>query len=123
MGSNPYTRLSLLGFAHPVVRPPFQVQEKTTLLRGREYEEGRVMALRIIFVKYIRINLVLIYFGMLRCKRVVYQTLVKYYKKLVNCKKILHKWVSIYEICECDIGALDIYRFQRVDGLSTGPPG
>ena len=34
-----------MGFAHPVVGPPFQVQEKTALLRGREYEEGRVMAL------------------------------------------------------------------------------
>ena len=31
---------SLLGIAHPVVGPPFQVHEKTTLLRGREYEEA-----------------------------------------------------------------------------------
>ena len=46
-------RLSLLGFAHPIVESPFQVHEKTALLRGREYEEGRVVALRIIFVKYI----------------------------------------------------------------------
>ena len=46
---------SLLGFAHPIVGPPFQVHEKTALLRGCEYEEGRVMALRSIFVKYIRI--------------------------------------------------------------------
>ena len=30
------------------------VSEKTALLRGREYEEGRVVALRSIFVKYIR---------------------------------------------------------------------
>ena len=42
-----------MGFAHPVVGSPFQVHEKTTLLRGREYEEGQVVALRIIFVKYI----------------------------------------------------------------------
>ena len=31
----------------------FQVHEKTALLRGREYEEGQVVALRSIFVKYI----------------------------------------------------------------------
>ena len=55
MGSNPCRRLSLLGFSHLVVGPPFQVHEKTALLRGREYEEGRVVALRSIFVKYIRI--------------------------------------------------------------------
>ena len=55
MGSNPCRRLSLLGFAHPVVGPPFQVHEKTALLQGREYEEGRIVALRSIFVKYIRI--------------------------------------------------------------------
>ena len=57
------------------------------------------------------------------CKRVVHQTLVKYYEKLVICKKYTQKWVSIYEACECDIGAPDIHRFPRVDGLSTGPPG
>ena len=45
MGSNPCRRLSLPGFAHPVLRPPFQVHKKTTLLQGREYEEGRVVAL------------------------------------------------------------------------------
>ena len=50
MGSNPCRRLSLLGFAHPIVGPPFQVHEKTTLLRGREYEEGWVVALRSILL-------------------------------------------------------------------------
>ena len=54
MGNNPCRKLPLLGFAHPVVGPPFQVHEKTTLLRGREYEEGRVVTLRNILVKYIR---------------------------------------------------------------------
>ena len=43
----------LLGFAHPIVGSPFQVQERKTLLRGREYEEGRVVALNSMFVKYI----------------------------------------------------------------------
>ena len=46
---------------------------------------------------------------------------MKYYKKLVICKKIIQKWVLIYETCECDIRAPDIYRFLRVDELSTGP--
>ena len=40
----------------------------------------------------------------------VHQTLVKYYKKLVNCEKIIQKWVSIYETCESDIGAPDIHE-------------
>ena len=35
----------------------------------------------------------------------------------------MHEWVSIYEICECDIRAPDIHRFPQVDGLLTGPPG
>ena len=48
---------------------------------------------------------------------------MKYYKELVNCKEIIQKCVSIYETCECDIGALDIHRFSRVDGLSTRPLG
>ena len=31
---------------------PFQVHERTVLLRGRECEEGRVVALNTMFVKY-----------------------------------------------------------------------
>ena len=34
--------------AHPVVRPPFQVQDmcrQTVLLRGQHYEAGRIVAL------------------------------------------------------------------------------
>ena len=45
VGSNPCRRLSLLGFSHPVLGSPFQIHEKTTLLQGREYKEGRVVAL------------------------------------------------------------------------------
>ena len=41
-----------MGFAHPVVGLPFQVHERTVLLRGRECEEGRVVALNTMFVKY-----------------------------------------------------------------------
>ena len=29
----------------------------------------------------------------------------------------------MYETCECDIGATDVHRFPRVDGLSMEPPG
>ena len=32
---------------------PFQVQERTVLLRGCEYKEGRVVALNTMVVKYI----------------------------------------------------------------------
>ena len=42
-----------MGFAHLVVGSPFQVHERTTLLRGCKYEEGRVVALNTMFVKYI----------------------------------------------------------------------
>ena len=35
----------------------------------------------------------------------------------------MQECVSIYETCECDIGASDIHRFLQVDELSTGPPG
>ena len=42
-------------FLTPLWDPHFQVHEKTALLRGLEYEDGRVVALRSIFVKYIRI--------------------------------------------------------------------
>ena len=48
---------------------------------------------------------------------------MEYYKELVNCKKIIHKLVSLYKTCECDIEAPDIHRFLRVDGLSTGLSG
>ena len=54
---------------------------------------------------------------------IIGEDLVKYYYKLVICDKIIQKWVSIFETNECDIRILDIHRFPRVDGLSTGPPG
>ena len=48
---------------------------------------------------------------------------MNFYKKWVICKKIIQEEVSIYETCERDIGAPDIHKFPRVDGLLTGPPG
>ena len=48
MGSNPCKRLSLLGIAHLVARPPFSIQgvyRETALRRGRDCEEGRHVAL------------------------------------------------------------------------------
>ena len=57
---SPCRRIFLLGIAHPVVGPPFQVQgvyKEATLRRGRDYEEGRCVALILplsnIFVKNI----------------------------------------------------------------------
>ena len=38
-------RIQLLGIAHPVVGSPFQVFKQMTLLRGRDYEAGRTVAL------------------------------------------------------------------------------
>ena len=51
MRSNPYKRLSLLGIAHLVAGPHFQVQgvyRETSLRRGRDCEEGRHVALTIL---------------------------------------------------------------------------
>ena len=51
MGSNPCKRLSLMGIAHPVVGPSFQVQRvyrETVLRRGCDCEEGRHVALTIL---------------------------------------------------------------------------
>ena len=42
-----------MGFAHPVVESPFQIHKRTALLRGHEYEEGRVVSLNTMFVQYI----------------------------------------------------------------------
>ena len=56
-GSSPCRRIFLLGITHPVMGLPFQVQgvyRETTLRRGRDYEEGRHMAL--MYVKRIVIK-------------------------------------------------------------------
>ena len=53
VGSNPCRKLSLLGIAHPVEGPLFQVQgvyRRTALTRGRVLEESRVVAL--VFILY-----------------------------------------------------------------------
>ena len=51
MGSNPYKKLSLVGFAHPVEGSSFQVQgvcTRTALARGRVLEESQIVALVLI---------------------------------------------------------------------------
>ena len=51
VGSSPYRNISLLGIAHPVTGPPFQVQgvyKETTLRRGHDCEEGQHVALTIL---------------------------------------------------------------------------
>ena len=53
-GGSPRRRIQLLGIAHLIVGSPFQVQgvfRKTFLIRGRDYEAGRTVAL--IHVLYI----------------------------------------------------------------------
>ena len=55
VGSNPYRKLSLLGFAHPAEGSPFQVQgaiRKATLTRGRVLEESRLVALILLYTMY-----------------------------------------------------------------------
>ena len=48
---------------------------------------------------------------------------MKYHYKLVNCKKIIQKCVSIYETNECDIGIPDIHRSFRRLTVVNGTPG
>ena len=63
MGSNPSRKLSLLGFAHPVERSPFQVRGvigKATLTRGRVLEESRLVALILSYNMYFNV-VILIY--------------------------------------------------------------
>ena len=63
MGSSPYRIYLYWALAHPVVGPPFQVQDKcrqTALLRGRDYEAGRIVALILVLCIYYN-DLVLIY--------------------------------------------------------------
>ena len=54
MGNSPCRTYLFWALAHPVVGPPFQVQDmcrQTVLLRGQHYEAGRIVAL--IHVLYI----------------------------------------------------------------------
>ena len=58
MGSNRGRKLSLLGFAHPIEGPPFQVKgaiEKAAHTRDRVLEEIRVVALVLLCMTCIRI--------------------------------------------------------------------
>ena len=59
MGSNLCRGSSLLGTAHPVEGKLFQVQgvfRKTVLLKGRDYETGRTVALIHVLCICIRTN-------------------------------------------------------------------
>ena len=58
-----------------------------------------------------------------KCKRVVHQTLVKYYYKLVFCKKILQKWSPHMRQMSVILEHLIFTCISQVDGLSIGPPG
>ena len=58
-------RIFLLGIAHPVVKPPFQVQgvyRETALRRGCDCEEGQHVALTILLLKIILCKKIVIKF-------------------------------------------------------------
>ena len=51
------------------------------------------------------------------CFCLVKRLLIIVYNIFVYYELNMQEWVSIYETYECDIGAPDIHRFPRVDGL------
>ena len=63
VGSSPRRKIQLLGIAHPVVGSPFQVFRQTAVLRGRDYEVGRTVAL---------IHILCIYYNELVLRYVLY---------------------------------------------------
>ena len=113
VGSNPCRRFSLLGFAHPVVESPFQVQDMRV---GHDF----VLFCFWLVLYSSRTKTRTPFLYQRDCKEtviIVYHIFFLYYE--LNKQE----WVSIYETCECDFGAPDIHSFLRVDGLSTGLPG
>ena len=55
VGNSPYRIYLYWALAHPVVGPHFQVQDRyrqTTLLRGRDDEAGRTVALILVLCLY-----------------------------------------------------------------------
>ena len=55
VGNSPYRIYLYWALAHPVVGPPFQVQDRyrqTTLLRGQDDEAGRTVALILVLCLY-----------------------------------------------------------------------
>ena len=126
MESNPCRRLSLLGLAHPVVGPPFQVQVQCrwlTRIWDRIWDESRMRLCFILFLSCIIFEQnqnTYTFWYQRDCKETVYYSLLYIF---VCCELNMQEWVSIYETYECDIGAPDIHRFLRVNGLSTRPLG
>ena len=63
MGNSPCRTYLYLALAHPVVGPPFQVQDmcrQTMLLRGQHYEAGLIVALIHVFhiiLEYVSFNI------------------------------------------------------------------
>ena len=122
MGSNPCRILSLLGFTHPIVGSPFQVQVQCRQLT-RIWDESRTRLYLVLFLSCIIFEHnqnMYTFFYQRDCKETV---IIVNHRFFVYSELDMHEWVSVYETCECDIGAPDNHRFPRVDGLSTGPPG
>ena len=111
MGSNPCRRLSLLGFAHPVVGPPFQAQvqcRRLTRIWDLMWDESWTRLCFVLCLSCIIFEQNKNMYTFLGIKETV---IIIYHIFLVYCELNMHEWVLIYEICECDIGAPDIHRF------------
>ena len=115
-GKWPLQKIYVLGFSHPVMGSPFQVHERTMLLWGREYEEGRVVALNTMFVKYIETICFDIFWFVkeLYIKLLYVVCLQEKYKEMSHCEWDLPAWTSDHPTPT---------NIPRVDGLSTGPLG
>ena len=119
-------RVSLLGFAHPVIGPLFQVQVQCrwlTRIWDRIWEESWMRLCFVLFWSCIIFEYdqnMYTFWYQRDCNETVDYSLLYIF---VYCELNMQEWVSIYETYECDIGALDINKFSRVDGLSTGSPG
>ena len=84
-----------MGFSHPRRGITLSGTQETVLLRGREYEEGRVMALNTMFVKYIGT----ICFDIFWFIKELYIKLL--YDNIGNCIYLQEKYREIFP-CEWD---------------------
>ena len=84
-----------MGFAHPRRGITLSGTQETMLLRGREYEEGRVMALNTMFVKYIGT----IYFDIFLFVKELYIKLL--YNNIGSCIYFQEKYREM-SLCEWD---------------------
>ena len=114
MGGNPYRRFSLLGFAHPVVGPPFQVQvqcRKLTHIWDNIWDESRTRLCFVLFLSCIIFKQDQNMYTFFVSKGLQRDCDYSLSYIFVYCELNMQEWVSIYE---CDIGTPDIHKFPRV---------